>query len=152
MINPDKELLLAHKPGELLPFEGKDQAFARALGGLVAAVDKVNGVVALHFEPGPEFIQGMGVLQGGAVSAMLDFVMGFAGMAMMEDGFFITTATLNVSFLRPALTGSYIANGIIERRGRTLLFARGELRNAAGTLIASGTSSLVAVRADQRRP
>jgi uncharacterized protein (TIGR00369 family) len=148
MINPDKELLLAHRPGDLLPFAGKDQEFARNLGALVAAVDTAKGIVELRFQPGQEFIQGMGVVQGGAVSAMLDFAMGFAGMAMMEDGYFITTATLNVAFLRPALAGAYIAKGFIERRGRTLLFSRGELHRADGTLIATGTSTLVVIRAD----
>jgi uncharacterized protein (TIGR00369 family) len=145
MVNPDKVLLQSHKPGEILPFGHADQAFARALGGHVIAVDAVNGIVELRFAPGPEFIQGARVVQGGAVSAMLDFAMGFAGMAMMEEGYVITTATLNIAFLRAAKAGIYFAKGIIERRGRTLLFARGELRTEAGTLVATGTSSLVVV-------
>jgi uncharacterized protein (TIGR00369 family) len=88
----------------------------------------------------------MGVVQGGAVSAMLDFAMGFAGLAMMEAGFFITTATLNVAFLRAAPAGVYEATGLVERRGRSLIFARGELRMQAGTLVATGTSSLAVVK------
>jgi uncharacterized protein (TIGR00369 family) len=146
MVNPDKVLLQSHRPGEVLPFEGAEQQFAKALGGQVIAVDCVNGVVELRFAPGQEFIQGAKVVQGGAVSAMLDFAMGFAGMAMMEEDFFITTATLNVAFLRAAPAGVYIAKGMIERRGRTLLFARGDLRTEAGIVVATGTSSLVVVK------
>jgi len=145
MVNPDKLLLQSHRPGDVLPFDSVDQEFARALGGYVIGVDAVNGVVELRFAPGREFIQGAGVVQGGAVSAMLDFAMGFAGMAMLADGLAITTATLNISFLRAAPAGVYLAKGMIERRGRTLLFARGELRAEAGTLVATGTSSLVLV-------
>jgi uncharacterized protein (TIGR00369 family) len=148
MINPDKVLLLSHKPGDVLPFEGEAQKFAKALGGHVTAVDITAGMVELRFAPGEDFLQGMGVIQGGAVSAMLDFAMGFAGMAMMEEGAFITTATLNIAFLRPALAGTYFAKGFIERRGKTLLFSRGELHNESGTLVATGTSSLVVVRPD----
>lgn len=146
MINPDKVLLDSHRPGDVLGFEAKEQPFARALGAQLIAVDAVNGIVRLRFTPGQEFIQGMGVVQGGAVSAMLDFAMGFAGLAMMEAGFFITTATLNVAFLRAAPAGVYEATGLVERRGRSLIFARGELRMQAGTLVATGTSSLAVVK------
>jgi uncharacterized protein (TIGR00369 family) len=146
VINPDKDLLQSHKPGDVLPFAGQDQQFAKALGGHVTVVDVVNGVVELRFAPGQEFIQGAKVVQGGAVSAMLDFAMGFAGMAMMEPDFFITTATLSISFLRAAPAGVYFAKGMIDRRGRTLLFARGELRTETGIVVATGTSSLVVVK------
>jgi uncharacterized protein (TIGR00369 family) len=145
MINPDKILLDSHRPGDVLPFESDAQPFARALGAQLTAVDAVNGVVQLRFTPGREFIQGMGVVQGGAVSAMLDFAMGFAGLAMMEEGFFITTATLNIAFLRAAPAGNYTATGLVERRGKTLIFTRGELRAQAGTLVATGTGSLAVV-------
>jgi uncharacterized protein (TIGR00369 family) len=147
MINPDKALLLAHRPGDELAFEHHDQQFAHALGARLTAVDRDHGIVELHFAPEQKFIQGAGVIQGGAVSAMLDFAMGFAGMAMMEDGVYITTANLNVAFLRAAPAGAYLARGIVERRGRTLVFARGELHMRAGPLVATGTSTLVVVKA-----
>jgi len=146
MINPDKILLDAHRPGDLLAFEAAEQSFARALGARLAAVDAATGVVRLRFTPGPAFIQGMGVLQGGAVSAMLDFAMGFASLAMVEPEFSITTATLNIAFLRAAPAGDYEAAGFVERKGRSLIFSRGELRTLAGTLVASGTSSLAVVK------
>ncbi len=143
MINPDKSLLQSHRPGDILEFAHEDQQFARSLGGAITAVDTVKGIVELRFAPDQKFLQGAGVLQGGAVSSMLDFAMGFAGMAMMEEGFFTTTATLNIAFLRPARPGIYLARGFVERRGRTLVFTRGELQAADGALIATGTSSLV---------
>ncbi len=147
MINPDKALLLAHQPGDELPFEHHDQQFAHALGARLTFVDRDKGIVELRFAPAQNFIQGAGVIQGGAVSAMLDFAMGFAGMAMTEDGFYITTANINVAFLRAAPAGAYIARGIVERRGRTLIFTRGELHMQAGPLVATGTSTLVVVKA-----
>lgn len=142
MINPDKVLLDSHRPGDVLGFEAKEQPFARALGAQLIAVDAVNGIVRLRFTPGQDFIQGMGVVQGGAVSAMLDFAMGFAGLAMMEPGVQVATATMTVAFLRRADPGTYVARGLVERRGKSLLFARAELRNAAGHLVATGTASL----------
>jgi uncharacterized protein (TIGR00369 family) len=146
MANPDKVLLKSHRPGDALSFEAKDQAFASALGARLIAVDAQQGIVELQFSPTGQFLQGAGVVQGGAVSAMLDFAMGFAGMAMTADGFSITTATLNVAFLRAAPAGDYVAKGIVERRGRTMIFVRGELRSTMGTLVATGTSSLVVIQ------
>jgi uncharacterized protein (TIGR00369 family) len=147
MPNPDKQLLQSHRPGDALAFGGPAQPFAKALGGVIIAVDRANGVVDLQFSPGQDFIQGLGVVHGGAVAAMLDFAMAFAGMAMLGDDQVVTTATLNIAFLRAAPAGAYVARGIVERRGRSLVFSRGELRAASGTLIATGTSTLAVLKA-----
>ncbi len=145
MINPDKTLLQSHRPGDVLEFAHEDQQFARSFGAAITAVDTAKGIVELRFTPDQQFLQGAGVLQGGAVASMLDFAMGFAGLAMMDEGYFTTTATLNIAFLRPAKPGIYLARGFVERRGRTLVFTRGELHAADGALVATGTSSLVVV-------
>ncbi len=142
MINPDQALLHSFRNSDRLAFTAPYQDFLRALGALLIGVDRSAGEVLLEFTPGAEFLQGLGVLQGGVVSAMLDFAMGFAGLAMMEPGVQVATATMTVAFLRRADPGTYVARGLVERRGKSLLFARAELRNAAGHLVATGTASL----------
>jgi len=100
--------------------------------------------VALEFEPSEKLLQGAGVLQGGAVTAMLDFAMAFATLTGISDGGTCGTANLNVSFIRPAEIGRYRAEGQVERRGKTMAFANARLSvEGTSALVATATSVLV---------
>lgn len=115
----------------------------RLLNTRLARVDRTAGRVELHFEPGEECLQGHGVVQGGAVSAMLDFAMAFAALAKLDGSQSATTANLNVSFLRSAQAGSpLVAVGEVDRAGRSLVFTSGRLSDSRGQLIATATSTL----------
>ena len=118
---------------------------ARALNAQLHAVDATNGHVKLSFEPDPLFIQGTGVLQGGAVSAMLDFAMAIAVLAHVKVGYSCATVNMNTSFLRPAPHGRYRAIGALERSGKSIAFARASLApwDAATRVVASASSTLV---------
>lgn len=97
----------------------------------------------LAFAPDPLFIQGTGVLQGGAVTAMLDFAMAFATLAHLPVGGSCATVNLNTAFLRPAPQGRYIAVGEVERRGRQLAFTHARLlREEDRAVVATATSTL----------
>ena len=107
-------------------------------------VDRERGEVDIAFEPAALFIQGTGVLQGGAVTAMLDFAMAFAVLAKLPPQGSCATANLNTSFLRAAPQGRYRAIGVVDRCGRTMAFARAQLlEEASGKLVATASSSLV---------
>jgi uncharacterized protein (TIGR00369 family) len=101
---------------------------ARELGGAVLDLSAERGEAALTFAPPERFAQGAGVLQGGIVTAMLDFAMAFAAHAKLgaEERTF-ATASLSIHFLRPALPGRYVARGRLVRAGRRLLFAEAVL-------------------------
>lgn len=140
--NPDQILLHRFRdaPGAPLPIDSSP--FARALGGRIARVDGVQQRVELLFAPGPEFLQGVNVVQGGVVSAMIDFAMAFAGLAMLPPTRSCATTTLSVAFQRPARPGTYVAVGIVERIGQRVIFCRGTLARPDEAPVASGTSTL----------
>jgi uncharacterized protein (TIGR00369 family) len=110
-------------------------------------VDLEAGMVRLAFSPDGIFVQGAGVLQGGAISAMLDFAMAFALLAVLPEGQTCSTANANVSFLRPAPRGDYVAVGEITRRGSRLAFARAGVfpADAPDRLVATATSTLAII-------
>lgn len=141
--NPDQALIhrFIQGGGRPMPFDANPMA--RALGTELRAADLAAGTVTLAFEPDPLFIQGTGVIQGGALTAMLDFAMAFATLAQLPVGASCATVNLNTAFLRPAPRGRYLAHGEVERRGRQLAFTHARLvREDDGQTVATATSTL----------
>lgn len=144
-LNPDQVAL--HRFIETRPAEGLEltaNPMAQALGTRIMRVDTGAGEVELAFAPHELFVQGAGVLQGGAVGAMLDFAMAFAVLAALPGGHSCATANLNVAFVRTAPQGRYRAIGQIERQGRQLAFTRARLFPDGGPeqWVASASSTL----------
>ena len=141
--NPDQALIhhFIDSGAQPMPFDANPMA--RALGAELRAADLVAGTVALAFAPDRLFIQGTGVLQGGAVTAMLDFAMALATLAHLPVGGSCATVNFNTAFLRPAPQGPYLAIGEVERRGRQLAFTHARLmRLEDRTVVATATSTL----------
>ena len=150
-VNPDQELIhrFLADGGRPIPFDANPMA--RALHAELHGANLEAGRVELVFAPDPLFIQGTGVLQGGAVIAMLDFAMAFATLAYLPVGASCATVNLNAAFLRAAPEGRYTSIGHVERCGRQLAFTHARLLRGAdrtvgaheGTVVATATSSLV---------
>lgn len=141
--NPDQALIHRFIDGGRQPMPFDANPMARALGAELHAADLQAGTVELAFAPDPLFIQGTGVLQGGAVTAMLDFAMAFATLAHLPIGASCATVNLNTAFLRPAPQGRYIAVGEVERRGKQLAFTHARLLRADDRqVVATATSTL----------
>jgi uncharacterized protein (TIGR00369 family) len=105
------------------------------------------GRAIVHSDPVPLFVQGAGVLQGGALSALTDFAMAFAAMCTLDDDETAATITLDLTFLRPAPIGRYEAIGEILRKGKTIVFAQAQLRRQGHPEpVATATSTLAIVR------
>ena len=149
--NADQALLHRFAADDAYPQPFDVNPMARTLGTVLHAVDRQAGRVELAFLPDPLFIQGNGVIQGGALTSMLDFAMAFATLAHMPRGDSCTTVNLSVAFLRPAAVGHYRAIGEVERCGRQLAFTRAQLlRQEDGQVIATATSTLALMRAADR--
>jgi uncharacterized protein (TIGR00369 family) len=141
--NPDQAQIhrFMAQPDSSLRFDGNPMALAMRTS--ILAVDATVGRIELAFDPDPLFIQGTNVLQGGAVTAMLDFAMAFALLAQLEPGQSCATVNLTTAFLRPAPQGRYVAIGELERRGKGLAFTRAELlREQDRVRVATATSTL----------
>lgn len=141
--NADQALIyrFLERPDQPLAIDSNPMAVA--LGSQLLMVETKTGRIELGFDPDPLFIQGTGVLQGGAVAAMLDFAMAFATLAHLPVGQSCATVNLSTAFLRPAPRGRYVALGEVERRGKALAFTHARLMRAEDRIVvATATSTL----------
>ena len=82
------------------------------------------------------------VAQGGYVTAWIDAAMARAVSAATSGEFGCNTLEIKVAFYQPAHRGQQlIAEGWVERKGRSTVFLEGELRDADGTVLAKGSST-----------
>lgn len=100
------------------------------------------GHVSARFVVDQPFTNGNGVLQGGIVSAMLDFGMVFAAFSQIPADATIATVSQTTNFFRAAAPGAYTVVAELEKSGRTLINARATLCGADGKPVASATSPL----------
>nr|WP_279338747.1 PaaI family thioesterase [Sphingomonas sp. BGYR3] len=112
---------------------------ARALGMKIISLCDAGAVV--EFSPDGTFLQGAGVMQGGAIAAMLDYAMIVSVMAAMPSGASPATTNLDLVCLRPAPLGAFRAEATIRRRTRSVIFAQADLTLADGTAVATATAT-----------
>ena len=85
----------------------------------------------------------LGILHGGSAAAIIDDVIGMTVYALGKEFAYVTVG-LNIDFLDSAREGETIyAKARIVRDGRTLVNVECHLLNAAGKILAKGTSNLV---------
>lgn len=141
--NPDQALIQRFMEEGQRPTPIDSNPMAIALKSTLLRVDREQGSVDISFDLPDLFIQGTGVIQGGAISAMLDFGMAFATLAKLPPRSSCASVNLTTAFLRPAPQGVYVVTGLVDRCGKSLAFTQARLINAStGALVATGTSSL----------
>ncbi len=86
---------------------------------------------------GPDHLNKRGVAHGGVVASLLDTALGAAVVASIAPEEWTGTLELSVQFREPVLPGPVVAEGRVARRGRTIAFAEGEIRDAAGRILAT---------------
>ncbi len=116
---------------------------ADLLGWELLSVDPDAGTIEVAFTATEQFLNPVGVVQGGLLAAMLDDTLGPALVATLGPGEFAPTADLHVQFLRPALPGRLVGRGRIVRRGAGVGFLAGELVDATGATVAVATATAV---------
>jgi uncharacterized protein (TIGR00369 family) len=123
-------------------------AAAQTLGFRMLDIDPERGTIRVQFQAKREFLNPMGVVQGGFLAAMLDDTLGPALVCTLAEDQFAPTIELKVSFIRPAQPGVLIGEGRIVSRGGSIAFLAGELRDEQGELIAtaSATARIVSKR------
>lgn len=128
--------------------------FNRMLGLRLDHIDSTH--VTMSFSMKEELIGNFlhGILHGGVISSVLDMAGGMAAMAMvmhqnpdksMEELIEIigktSTVDLHISYLRPGIGTHFIAKAYLTKSGKKISFARMELNNNEGTLIATGSAT-----------
>ena len=90
------------------------------------------------------FTNSRGDMHGGAIATLLDVGLSCAARAHDPLSYGVVTVDLTIHYIAPA-AGDVVCTSLCEKRGRSLSFVRGELRNDAGELLgmATGTFKLV---------
>src|SRR6202522_2313505 len=110
---------------------------AALLGWELVAIDPEAGTIEVAFTATEQFLNPVGVVQGGMLAAMLDDTLGPALVATLGPGQFAPTTDLHVQFLRPARPGRFIGRGRVVRRGKQIAFLAGELLDESGEAVAT---------------
>jgi uncharacterized protein (TIGR00369 family) len=114
---------------------------AALLGWELVAVDPEAGTIEMAFTATEEFLNPVGVVQGGMLAAMLDDTLGPALVATLGPGQFAPTTDLHVQFLRPARPGRLVGHGRVVRRGKQIAFLAGELLDESGAVVATAIAT-----------
>ncbi len=110
-----------------------------------AMVEAEAGRVLFEGTPGPEVYNPIGTVHGGYAASLLDSACGCAVHSRLKAGQGYTTLELKVAYHKAmtADTGPVRAEGKVVTLGRRAAFAEARLTDAAGTLLASATSTLL---------
>lgn len=81
-----------------------------------------------------------GEVHGGSIATLLDCVLASACRAHDPEAYGVATIDLSLHYVS-AGSGDLIATACCERRGRSISFARGEVRAEDGSLVAMATGS-----------
>lgn len=98
-----------------------------------------RAVVSLDMDP--RHCNRHGILHGGMAATLLDVACGQAAAGCFDpsDPPPVVTVSLNLSYVASAQSGTLIAEGSVVGGGRSILHARGELRDDTGRILASAT-------------
>jgi len=112
--------------------------------GLIRVVSTdAEGHARLEYEAKREQCHSGGVVQGGFISGWIDAAMAHAAMARNGPGIVPMTLELKVSYFAPTRPGLVIAEAWVERHGKRTSFYEGHLKDAAGTVLAKTTSTIL---------
>lgn len=123
--------------GELPP-----PPIATTLGFTLREVEHGRVVFVLE-RVGEHLYNPIGSVHGGFAATLLDSVCGCAVQTTLPAGVAYTSLDLNVSFLRgmTSETGRVTAQGRVTKPGSRAAFVEADIKDAAGRLIATATST-----------
>jgi len=110
--------------------------FNRTLG--MTAIRAAGGTAEIDLALGAGLTNKRGVAHGGVLASLLDSVMGAAVVSAIAPEEWCGTVQLNIQFLAPGLGVSLTGRGQVVKRSRHVAFARGEVSDSRGEVIATG--------------
>ena len=113
------------------------------LGMQLVSIDLDRAQVALT--AGHQHLQPFGILHGGVVSALIDTATFWSAFLRLPEDSGLVNIDLKLNYLRQIEAGSLIADGRCIKAGRTISYAEASVKDAEGTLVAHGTSTLMAL-------
>jgi uncharacterized protein (TIGR00369 family) len=106
-------------------------------------VEAEPGRAVFEMTPGPQHYNPIGSVHGGVALTLLDSAMGCAVHTLLDAGVRYTTLEVKTNFVRPitADTGVIRCEGVVIHKGSRVATAEGRLTDAAGKLLAHGTTT-----------
>src|SRR5919206_3391100 len=106
-------------------------------------VEAERGRVAITLDPTGAHLNPWGTVHGGLTATLLDSCMGLAVQSMVDKGFASTTLEFKISLVRAITleTGRITAEGRVLNCGKRVGMAEGRVTDAAGRLLAHGTTT-----------
>jgi uncharacterized protein (TIGR00369 family) len=123
---------MAAVPPEVAEFVRKIR-FAEHLGVKIDALEK--GMARLSLEIKPEYTTSWGTVHGGAILSLLDITLSMSARTLYDPPRSIMTIDLSAQFVGTA-KGVIRAEGRVAKAGKSTIFCEGEVRDAAGELVA----------------
>jgi uncharacterized protein (TIGR00369 family) len=104
-----------------------------------------DGFAAFEGDPGPHLLNPMGGVHGGWALTLIDSAAGCAGQTLLPPGASYATVETKANFSRPITkdTGRVRAESRVVSQGRQVISAEARVLNAAGKVLAHGTSTLL---------
>ncbi|MGA2835686.1 MAG: PaaI family thioesterase [Acidimicrobiales bacterium] len=130
------DLLRALRAGGLPP-----PPMASLLGMAIWEIEP--GRVVFEYEPDESVYNPIGMVHGGVVCTLADTVIGCAVHTTLGPGVGYTSIDLQVGYLRPltVATGVIVATGLVVKPGRRVAFARAEVADGDGRLLAEASGT-----------
>jgi len=116
---------------------------AQTLGFWLAEVG--DGYAVFEGDTGPHLLNPLGTVHGGWALTLIDSATGCAAHTVLPAGVGYTTIETKANLSRPIKhdTGRVRAEGRVVTRGRQIMSAEARVLDAAGRILAHGTSTLM---------
>ena len=104
------------------------------------------GYSLLDIDVQNKHLQPFEAVHGGVFASIIDAAAFWAVFPEVDENVGMTTVDLKVNYLAPAQSGKLIARGRRIKLGKTLSLGEAEVINQENTILAHGTSTLIALR------
>ena len=101
-----------------------------------------NGKSRITLNMRPEHKNSFGVVHGGVIMNLLDFVMAAAARSAMDHPLGAITIDMTISFLRPSV-GKIAVEGTVLKSGKSINYCEAVVLNEAGEITAKSSGTFV---------
>ena len=123
---------------------GRNIPFISHIG--IQLVGHGDGRAVVEVELLPELMNSFGSGHGGVIMTLLDVAMAVAARSMDPKGVGAITVEMKTTFIATC-DGKLVAEGRCVHSGKSLSFCEGEVRDAAGKLVARASGTFIVRRA-----
>ena len=105
-----------------------------------------EGEAVFELEVKPEFLNSLGVMQGGVISILADAAMGISFGSVLDEGLTFSTLEFKINFFRPVTKGNLQGIGRVTNKGRKTGYTECEIFNDEGKLVAKSVCTCIVLQ------